>query len=229
MAKKIKLSDDAGSTYSELPGSTGEFSVESEQIEDTVFGQTFQSNTPGLISWGVTANGIFKGFAGYLAEIKKQGTPTAFTAEACALESGQIYKISDATKEIWDRSQTLTFYDTAVDKTAFVEWVDYLFGRVKFLDSYTVTGAVTATGKYLPTAAIAKGNSYTLTMSADTNDTSDFDTCQGNGGYKTFAPGLRTVQLEMGGVFDATEALAADLAARSELIIEVDPAGDGSS
>ena len=48
-AKKIRISDDAAVTWNELPGSEGSFTNEAEQIDDTILGQTFQSNEVGLV------------------------------------------------------------------------------------------------------------------------------------------------------------------------------------
>ena len=229
MAKVLNISNDGGTTWVPLPGSGAEFGVDAEGIDDTILGQTFQSQEVGLITWSMNSDGIFKGFAGYLAEVKKAGTPVTVTGESMTQESGQIYAIDDATREIWDRSATITVLDGASDETAEVEWFDYLFGRIKFLDTYTVLGSITIDVDYIPVAAAGKANTYDLTMSAEQVDESDFISTQANGGYRTFRPGLRSVSLELGGIFDATEAFAADVAARAEVIIEIDPVGDGSS
>ena len=67
MPKTVDLSDDNGVQWHSLPGGTGELTSEAASIDDTIFGQTYQSNQPGLIGWTVTANGLYKGFAGYVA------------------------------------------------------------------------------------------------------------------------------------------------------------------
>ncbi len=229
MAKLIQISNDAEVTWDDLPGSSGEFASEGESIDDTILGQSFQSQETGLIGWSVNSDGIFKGFAGYVATISKQGTGTTAAGEAMTQEAGQIYAIDDGTKDIWDRSVLPVIDDNAVDHTADVEWIDYLFGRVKFLDAYSITEPVTADIDYFPKVALGKANTYNLTMTAAAIDLSDFATVQANGGFRTFKPGLRQVQLELGGIFDATASFKAELSARNELIIEVDPAGDGSS
>lgn len=231
MGKLVQISSDGGSNWDDLPGGNANFNVEAEGVDDTIFGQTFSSQEVGLLQWNISVDGIFKGFAGYLANILKIGTPTEFTTEAMTVVSGKTFAINDSAKEIWDRDTGVTFKDVAEDVAeSDILSVDYLFGRVTFTDSYTVTGAITAdTGNYYPMVAIGTANAYTLTMSANAVDESDFETAQANGGYRTFASGLRTVSLELGGIFDSTEASAGDLLTRSELIIEVDPAGDGSS
>jgi hypothetical protein len=230
MANKIvRVSDDAGATWHRLPGNSAEFTNEAEETPDTIFGQTYQSNEAGLITWGITANAYFKGFAGYLAKILKTTTSNAMTTEATTLESTRIYRITAPTRRIMNRLVTTNVFDNGVNQNANVEWIDYLFGRVKFRDSYTVTGAVTITGAYWSTTQLGKGRTYTLTMTDETVDNTDFATAQANGGHRTFEPGLRTAALELGGVFDINQALRAALVDRSEVIIEIDPAGNGST
>lgn len=229
--KVINISNDGGSNYVALPGSQGSFNSNAESVDDTILGQTYQSTDIGLQGWSISSDGIFKGFSGYLAELKKVGSPSAFTAEAMTLVSGKTYAIDDATKEIWDRSEaTMDILDGGGSiALADILNIDYLFGRVTFVASFTPSGSVTSTGTFFPTAAAGKSNTYNLTMSAEAIDETDFVTAQGNSGTRIFKPGLRTVALELGGIFDASEAFAADLLARNEVIIEIDPAGDGSS
>lgn len=231
-AKKIRISNDAGVTWEELPGSQGAFNSEAEAVDDTILGQTFSSTDIGLLGWSVSSDGIFKGFSGYLAELKQVGTPAAFTAEAMTqVGATQTYAIADGTKEIWDRSDaTMDILDNAVSVAAAdIESIDYLFGRVTFVVGYTPTEPITATGSFFPTAAAGCSNTYNLTMTADAIDTSCFNTAQANNGTRTFEPGLRTVNLELTGIFDATESFKTVLLSRAEIIIEIDPAGDGSS
>ena len=229
MAKIINISNDGGSSYKNFPGSEGSYNADAEAASDTILVETYDSSEVGLISWTIGTNGIFKGFAGYLAEIKKIGAAVVADGEAMTLESGKTFGITDATKEVWDRSDTVVVYDNAVDKTADVLSIDYLFGRITFKDAYSVTTPITVDVSYFPVTQIGGGNSYTLGMTAATKDTSDYVATQANGGFRTFEAGLRSVTLEVGGIFNASEAAMADLAARTELIIEIDAAGDGSS
>jgi len=226
--KEIYIADASETQYYLLPGSTGSFSVESESAEDTIFGQSYSSMERTLFTWTADANAVVKGYGGYTTTLKKQGTSTSVTGEAFSQDSGQIYSIDDATKQIWDRSATITFYDGTTDINAEVEWIDPLFGRVKFLDTYTISGAVTADLSYFPTSALGKANSVDLTMSTDPIDNSDFATVQGNGGYRTFEPGLRTYSISLSGIYDASIDLLDELENRNELIVEVDLGGNGN-
>jgi len=218
-AKLIQVSDDAGANWHTLPGGSGNLNREAGQIGDTIFGATYQSNEAGVINWNIGANALYKGFAGYLAEVKKQGTSTAMTVEAMSLVAGKTFKIDDTAKEIWDRSQTLTVFDNAIDHNADVE----------FDSGYTVLTPVTVTGNFFPTVVLGQGTSFTLSQGADAIQTTTFVIAQANGGYHTFDPGLRTVGLEMANIFADASGFNADILARTEFIIELDPVGDGLS
>ncbi len=229
MAKKIRISDDGGSTYFTLPGGTGSKEQSAAAANDTIFGQTFESTQTALIELSVSANALYKGFAGYVATIKKQGTSTTFTDEAFTVVSGQRYDIDDATKNMWDRAGTFVVKDGVTDVTVEVESYNYLFGEILFKSTYTVIGAITVSGKYFPLATLGKGNSFTLTQQAATINDTDFATAQANGGYATMSPGLRTVSLDLDGIFAAASGLIADLQGRTELMIEVNPDGNSKS
>lgn len=234
-AKVIQISNDGGSNWENLPGSQGSFSSEAESVDDTTLGQTYGSTDIGLVGWKVSSDGIFKGFSGYLAEIKQKGSSTALSGtETFSLVSGTTatYQIDDVPKEIWDRDVQIDFEDDAVPiPEADIVNVDYLFGRVTLVApaSGAVTTAPGNVGAYFPTIAIGKANTYSMTMTAESIDETDFTTAQGNSGTKIFKPGLRSVALELGGIFDSTENSKIDLRTRTEVIIEIDPAGDGSS
>ena len=228
-AKIIEVSDDDGVTWFALPGSEGEFTREGSQVDDTIFGQTFRSNDRGLITWAINANAVYKGYVGYKASLKKQGTATAFTGAAMTLVSGKRYKITDAAKNLWNRAVAVTVYDGVTNVTAQVQAINYLFGEVLFKSSYTVVGSVTVDGSYFPLAVLGKANNYSLTQTADAIETGYFDQVQTNGGYQTHDPGLRTVSLELTGIFDPASNISAALLAGSEIVAEINPDGASKS
>lgn len=226
--KSVAVSAD-NVTYYNLPGSQGSMTRDGAAIDDTIFGQSFKSQITGIITWGMEANAVFKGYPGYKTRILKMGTPTAFTTLPATLVSGKTYRLNDAAKRIWDRTATFVVYDNAVDHTADVASIDYLFGKVTFNAGYTVTGAVTIDGEYFPTANLGSVTSFTLTQSADAIDTTTLPDANTNGGYKTHIPGLRTVTLDLPMVFNETDDWATKLTDRDEVIIEISPDGNGLS
>jgi hypothetical protein len=228
-AKRIRVSDDSGSNWYTMPGNTGQLQNTSAAVDDTVFGTQFKSMQPTSIDGKITCNAFFKGFAGYVATLKKSGSSTLTSGEATTHVSGQIYQVTSATKRYMDRSNTVTVLDGVTDVTAQVLSIDYLTGTVTFKGSYTVVGAVTLDYHYLPMAVIAKSNSFTLTQTADSTDTSDFETLQGNSGHKTYQQGLKTVELSVKGFYDAANSLGDILDSRAEIIIEICPDGSGQS
>lgn len=226
MAKSIRLSAD-NITYNTLPGNTGELSNESGQLPDTIFGQDFESNFPGLIGWTVNANGIFKGFAGYSVGLNISGTSTAMTDEATTqVGSSQTYAITDVTKNMWDRSVALVVEDNAsVVAASNIESIDYLFGRVTFVSGYTVTGAITVSGNYLPHALVAGSRSFTLTQTSSPIDETTIPDAQANDGHRIFDYGLKTVSLDISGVYAASNGFRQALIDRGEFIVEINPDG----
>lgn len=222
-AKRIQVSDDGGTTFWTLPGSSGEKRTEMAAVADTVFGQDYASEDQSIGNWMVTANAYFKSVAGYIANLKIGGSATVMTAEALSLVSGKTYQITNVTKRQIDYETALQVFDNAVDQTANVESIDYLNGTVTFKSAYTINGPVTLTGKYIPTTVLAKSRSFNLTQGAAEIDTTTYEVAQANGGWRTYEAGLKTARLEVGGIFDATADAIATLATRSLLMMEVSP------
>lgn len=228
MAKLIQVSSD-DITYENFPGSSGDFNVEAEGITDTIFGQSFNSTQTGILSWSVSANAYWKGFAGYVATIKKSGTATAMTTEATTELTGTTFQVTDTTKRVLDRTSTFTATaSVSGDVTGNISNIDYLYGIFTF--DVDLTGeTVTVDGDYLPMAAYGKAMEFTLTQSADSIESTDFDTAQGNGGFRTYVPGLRQVSLDMSGFFATANGFKDLLTSRSEVVIEINPDGNAES
>ena len=231
-AKTVKVALTAsGSSFNTLPGNTADLNREGNQIDDTIFGQIFQSNQPGLINWGITANALYKGFAGYVATLKKQGTSTSFTSEAMTNVSGNIYKITDATKNLWDRSVALVFNDGSsgapVIPAGNIKTINHLLGQVEFLAPESEP--ITVDGSYFPLAAFGKANSFNLTQTADTIDKTAFEDAQANSGFNIFEQTLLTVNLELSGFYQVSNAFNQLLIDRAEIVIEINPDGNDFS
>lgn len=226
--KTINVSSD-NTNFFTLPGQTGEWDDTLGVLDDTVFGQTYKSSQPGLIDAKITADAFYKGFAGYNATIKAIGSTTSFTTEACThLGSGKSYQITNTAKRVWDRATTLTVFDNGVDKTDKVLTFDYLFGTVTFQSAYSVTGPVTITGSYFPLTALAKYRSFTLTMTDANIETTDLPTAQGNSGIRTYINGLKTVSMQVDGIYNnSAPVYHSYLVGRSEVVIELSPDGGG--
>lgn len=229
MAAKIIALSANDITYHVLPGSQGELSRDGAVIDDTIFGQSFKSGLTGILTWSVTANALYKGFAGYQTTLKKPGTSTAMAAEACSLVSGKTYQITNAAKRVINRSVNVTVFDNGVDRTANVLHIDYLFGKITFLSSYAVVGPVTITGQYYPLQVLGKTQSYTLTQTAEPIKDTDFPTAQANGGFNTHRPGLRTIMVEVPAVHSMYDGWQQFLINRNEIIIEICPDGNQKS
>lgn len=230
MAKRIRVSTDNATWYT-LPGASGELSVEMANVDDTIFGQDYGSESPSIGMWTVTGAAFFKGVAGYLAAVETGGTPTSTTGEACTLVSGQTYQITAANKRIIDLGHAVTVKDNAVDHTADVESIDYLNGLITFKAAYTIVSPVTVDFYYVPTAAIGKARSFNLQQQLSEIDTTDYATAQANDGWRTYIAGLKKVSLELGNVWDAANDFIATLQSRDMVYINISPddtAGDAT-
>jgi hypothetical protein len=131
--------------------------------------------------------------AGYLTTVKKSGTPTAMTAEACTTNStvANTYRISDATKRVWDRTTVLTALDDGTTVASTQYTVDFLFGSVTFTS--TQDEPVTVTGTYMPMTNVAGANSYTLSASRELVDDTDFSST----GWRSKAVAIKDVSLSI--------------------------------
>lgn len=227
-AKKVRVSTD-GTTWYTLPGNSAELTDEAGELKDTIFNQPYESTFPGLINSKLQAQAYYKGYAGYQATLKKVGTATAFTTLPCTLLSGKTYQINDASKQIWNRTATLNIFDNGVNQNANVETIDYLYGKVTFKSTYTVTGPVTITGEYYPLVAVGKATEFNLTQQAKAVDITDYDTAQSNSGHRVFDYGLKSVSLELNGIFATSNNFRALVTGRAEMIVEINPDGSGKS
>lgn len=224
MAKRIQVSSD-DTTYYTLPGNSGELRNEAGDLTDTIFGQSFESGETGLITGTINSNALYKGFAGYIVSLKKSGATTPMVAGATTqVGTSKTYQISDITKQILDADVAVVVKDNGVAVTDDkIESIDYMFGKVTFAAAYTPTGPVTLDASYLPMTEIAGAKTFTLTQTAATIDTTDIPTAKANGGFRTFDPGLRTVSLELGGIYKLSNGFKAALAAREPIYVEINP------
>lgn len=228
-AKLIQVGLD-GINYSTLPGSSGEISIESSDNDNTIFGGVFQSSLPGVKDFTFSGNAWLRQTPGFNATVKRAGTTTAFTGEAMSVEDGQTYIIDDFIKSLWDFDLEVTVNDNAtpVDPSDIAE-VDYMFGRVTFVDTYTPTGPITVDGSYLPTSSFGCANDVSLTQNAEATLSSCFEITQSENGFNTYDSGLKTVSMELSGFYRTTNDFFTTLIDNETVVIEVDWEGDGQT
>ena len=229
-AKIIQVSED-GVEWATLPGNTGDLNEEGNELTDTIFGQVFSSTQTGLINWSISANALYRGFAGYVSTVRATGEPAVFTDEEMSqVDSSQTWEIDSASTSVWSPETVPTFSDAGgpIDSED-IEEIDYLFGRVTFDAGFTPDGQVTVSGEYLPLAPYGRANGFTLTQSADTTGTTDFETAQQNGGFNTSRSTLLTADLELTAFYRSENDFAQRLQDRDFFVVEINPDGNGQS
>lgn len=222
MAKRIRISlDDV--TYYTLPGASGELSTEFAAVDDTIFGQDYQSENPSIGAWSVTGAAFFKGVAGYAAAVKTGGTPTSATAAATTeIGTSNRFQLDNTARRLMSLADAVVVYDNAVDHTGDVESIDYLNGIIDF-GAYVATGPVTVDYYYVPVAVVGKARTFGLTQSAAEIDTTDYATAQANGGWRTYSQGLKTVGLEIGNVWAAANDFIDIMSTRALVYVDISP------
>jgi hypothetical protein len=143
---------------------------------------------------------------GYLTTVKVTGTTTAMTDEAMSLVSGKTYRITNAAKRVIDASYgTLTVKDNGVtiNPSSSPYTVDFLLGKVTLNAGYTVNGAITITGKYLPLLPVLFCRSASFKRIFDALDDTAFD----HAGEQHFVGGEKHAEGEL----EVLENLGTDL------------------
>ena len=162
---------------------------------------------------------------GHAATVKKSGTSTVFTGEAFTLVSGNTYQITDAAKRVWDRTASFTFYGNSIAiPSSQISSIDYLNGKVTFSSSQTTP--ITADGKYMPMTSVAGANSFELAINNTILDDTDFDITDN---YRSSMYGLSDVSVTLRRFAQATNEFFTALTNGDYLVIEIDPAGTGTS
>ena len=150
--------------------------------------------------------------AAHSTVIKVSGTAVPVTNEACTEISGsnpnKLFRVTTTARRCWDPSAAVTVKDGGVTVSASLYSFSYLFGEVQFA-GYTVTGAVTVDGSYLPLNTLASVNEFRFSGSADLGDVTTFDSGgyrakqtllkDGSGSLKTLASALADVDPDAGG------------------------------
>lgn len=164
--------------------------------------------------------------AGYnvVLNFSKIGTPTAFSSESMSSVTGitKGYKIDSTSKDIWNQDATTTIYDNGSPVSdSNIDYIDYLFGVVKFIDSYSVTGSITADGEYYATMSVlTNAHDHTFSLTNNVLDVTDYTT----DGYKTRINGIKEVNLDVSrfytGSLDNLEDIVLD---KETIVLEFKP------
>lgn len=227
MAKRIKVTN--ASTFYTIPGSQGTFTLDAQDIDDTVFGQNYKSGFPGLIDWKVTSNGYYKGFAGYSVLLKApSGASTISANEACSLVTGKTYQVTNTAHQYLDHAFAAVPKDNGTQiAAANIVSIDYLSGTVVLDPAYTVTGPITMNIHYFTMATVAAFRSFSLKMSSAVIDDSTIPEVAANSGMRLFTYGLKSVTLDLDGLYSSSNLYRTKLLARAPIIVEVNPEGTG--
>lgn len=227
-AKLLQTSRD-GITWNTLAGNDGSIEANGTELDNTTFGSDFSSSLTGIIEHSLSGNVMFRDNAGFEARLKRAENSTAFTAEELSLV-GNLYVIDDRTKALWNPKEALVISDTegAIASTDIAS-VDYMNGRVKFVDSFTPVGAVTATGEFLTAVNFACANSVDISQTLETIETGCFETVGENGGFQTYEGTLRSVSIDIDRFYRSSTDFYEILKDRDDIIIEFDMDGTGTS
>ena len=163
--------------------------------------------------------------AGYATTVRKSGTATSMTSQAMSTNStvANTYQINSTARRVWSRSHTLTFRKGGTTLPASAVTPDYLFGKVVI--SSTLAGSMTVSGTYLPMAAVAGGNSYSLTMSQELLDDTDFSST----GWTSRIGGLLDVSLTVNRWDNVDLDFYNLIDSGNPVVVDIRPGGSGSS
>jgi hypothetical protein len=114
---------------------------------------------------------------GFAAQVRRSGTSTSTTDEACEQVSGNLYQVTNAARRVIDPTVAWHFKDDgATVPYADIVSLDYVNGQV--LLSGAPVGDVEFNGSFLPlttsSEVVAEARSYTLSESTDLLDTTVF-------------------------------------------------------
>lgn len=169
--------------------------------------------------------------AAHSTVVKATGTSTSMTDEATTNTSGKTYQVTNSAKRVIDPTVAITVKDDAVAvDAADIESVDFLFGTVTFVGGYTVNGAVTITGNYLPLHTLSYAREFEITDSNMLPDATVFTDTVVKRKQTLQALAVRLGLLErVGTVFDGgSKSLASFITSGGLMVLEVNIGGSGT-
>jgi len=193
--KKVQISSD-NITFYDIPAENSSLNLSDTLQENTDLTNTsgFKSRIYGLKDFNISADGNYKPDTTYQFDIKRGGTPTAFTGEAFSNTVGDSFQIDDTSKQIFDRSASFTFFDNGVEiDSAQILSIDYLTGTVTF--SSPIVGPVTGDGTFIPVSTQDCITTGSIDMSVELEE----DTCieTNTNGFKTRVGKLKDVSISL--------------------------------
>ena len=169
--------------------------------------------------------------AAYLTKVNISGTPTGMVNQAMSVYTtvANTYRVTDAARRVWDRAVTPVFKGGSTSSTAAISStaitsVSYLFGTVRFNGAQTTP--ITVTGNFLPIAKLIGAHAYTLTLSRELLDDTEFDST----GWRSRTLGLFDASLTatrwntIGQTMDVFDILQEG----KKVVLEVNPGGTTS-
>lgn len=112
--------------------------------------------------------------AAHAASVKVAGTAVSI-GFSMALVSGKTYVVSSAALRVLDPASPVAVSDNGVDVASSNWKVNHLFGTVTFADSYTVTGPVWISAKYLPMLSVAEVREFSISAQGTLADSTTLD------------------------------------------------------
>lgn len=113
--------------------------------------------------------------AAHAASVKVAGTAVSISGASLTLVSGKTYVVTSASRRVLDPAWPVTVYDNGVEVAQSNRTVDHLFGLVTFADSYTVTGPVYISAKYLPLLSVAEVREFSISVQGTLADSTTLD------------------------------------------------------
>ena len=157
----------------------------------------------------------------YKTVLKIGGTSTKFVGETATSIGGNKFQIKDISKQILDRNVAPVVkvdnkFVTPSDYT-----VDYLFGIITF--NTEQKGVVTINGNFIPTISIAGANQYSVDITGDILENTNFEDVIKNGGYKTKQYGMLDIAVSVSRFDDTKKTFKTKLQDREVVLLEIKP------
>ena len=117
-----------------------------------------------------------KGTAGFNTRILATGTSTLMTNEPCSLVGGQVYQITDSARRIIDGDlvPVPVVRDNGVIVATSNYSIDYNYGIITFIASYSINTPIVITANFLPAHNGARAMTVSAELSYDDEETTTF-------------------------------------------------------